>query len=144
MATHFTYATKTAHQQQRAICGRGFRSRSEIESQAAPQSFCPKINVYVEQNRPAKTRARANENKKPKRKRRRPTHDNKNRYALKMPPRNPAKDTGALSEFASASANQASKPPRGRAPNSWASKPKPEKNKPKTVTFFIFFTVLLK
>ena len=63
-------------------------------------------------------------------------HENKNRYTLKMPPRNPATGTGALFRFANASANRASKPPRGRAPNSLAQNQ--EKKKPKTVTFHFF------
>ena len=50
-------------------------------------------------------------------KRRWPTHESKNRYTLKMSPRNSATGTGALFRFANASANRASKPARGRAPN---------------------------
>ena len=58
----------------------------------------------------------ANQSKK----RRWPTHESKNRYTLKMPPRNSATGTGALFRFANASANRPSKPHGGRAPNSLA------------------------
>ena len=140
MAPYFTYCHEncpSAAAQSWHGSDRDLKSRVKQRHKVLVKINC----VSFAETETLHTARAASENEKSNIKRRWPTHDNKNRYTLKMPPMNPDTGTGALFGFASASANRASKPHGGRAPNSLAQNH--EKNKPKTIPFH-FFKVLLK
>ena len=140
MAPYFTYCHEncpSAAAQSWHGSDRDLKSRVKQRHKVLVKINC----VSFAETETLHTARAASENEKSNKKRRRPTHDNKNRYTLKMPPTNPATGTGALFRFANASANRASKPARGRAPNCLG---KTSKKQIKNHTFFISFKVLLK